>query len=233
LTLLFGSFNSWTVFAQPPATPVIVASAPLSPSNSTTPTLSGLSDDGTTVRIYVSGSCQGAPIAVIGPLSGTTFSQQVVAGANTTTLYTAQSTNAGGLRSGCSASFAYEHENIAPNAPILVGTTPDPPSNSTTPDVNGFMAVPGTTIRLYSSNSCAGPVVAILNNAGNSFSIPATVALNYATTFTVKAIDIAGNISTCSNTLNYTNQSLEEICDGIDNNGNGQVDEGFTNGTPC
>jgi len=95
------------------------------------------------------------------------------------------------------------------------------------------MAVPGTTIRLYSSNSCAGPVVAILNNAGNSFSIPATVALNYATTFTVKAIDIAGNISTCSNTLNYTNQSLEEICDGIDNNGNGQVDEGFTNGTPC
>lgn len=65
-----GLFHSGTGFVQPPATPVIFSSASLSPSNSTTSTLSGLSDNGTTVRFYVSGSCQGTPSAVIGPILG-------------------------------------------------------------------------------------------------------------------------------------------------------------------
>ncbi|MEO8066644.1 MAG: MopE-related protein [Flavobacteriales bacterium] len=225
--------NGVCVPTGPPATPVILSSAPLSPSNSTTPTLSGLSDDGTTVRIYASGTCQGAPIAIIGPLSGTTFSQQVVAGSNTITLYSAQATNAGGLQSGCSSSFAYEHDNIAPTAPTLVGTTPASPSNSSTPEINGIMAESGTTIRLYTSNTCSGPVVATLNNAGSSFAIPVSVTLNSTTTFTAQAIDIAGNVSTCSNTISYTHEPAVEVCDGIDNDGDGLIDEDFNLGAAC
>jgi len=57
--------------------------------------------------------------------------------------------------------------------------------------------------------------------------VQVVVGANSTNTFTAQATDGAGNVSSCTTPFSYTCEFLEEICDGIDNDGNGQVEEGL------
>ena len=63
-------------------------------------------------------------------------------------------------------------------------------------------------MRLYESNSCACPIEALGSAAGfASPGLTATVAGNTTATFTATATDAAGNVSACSATSSYTEDS--------------------------
>ncbi|MFT7579968.1 MAG: hypothetical protein ACI9MR_001635 [Myxococcota bacterium] len=195
---------------QAPATPSITASEPASPNRvSTTPDLSGSAETGATVRIYTTSNCAGtlagSVVAIGGRFSGVT----VNATANSTTTFYASATDAAGNASGCSAGFAYVHDSVGPNKPVLTGTTPTSPNNSSvSPSIQGTVNASGLLVRLYKTANCTGVVAGQASNAPLSFSINASVGGNTTTAFSALAIDAAGNPSACSNTLSYTHDNL-------------------------
>ncbi|MCC7501443.1 MAG: hypothetical protein IT229_02870 [Flavobacteriales bacterium] len=189
---------------SPPAAPIINSSTPLSPSNNSTPTLVGTSDEGPTVRFYASNNCQGVPVAVSDPVSGGFFGHPVPVGLNTTTTVTAQATSAGGQVSTCSSAFFYTHDDIAPVTPVILASTPSSPGTSTSPTLSG-MATPFSEVNIRTTANCLGTVLATGTAAvDGTFSIVVTVAPSSTTTFHAQGIDDAGNTSGCSTPFSYT-----------------------------
>ena len=98
-------------------------------------------------------------------------------------------------------------DTTPPVAPVISDTDPDSPANDNKPEVKGS-AEAGSAVRLYESDSCAGPIEALGSAAGfASPGLTATVAGNTAATFTATATDAAGNVSACSATSSYTEDS--------------------------
>jgi len=193
-----------------PAAPVWTGTNPTSPSNtSTTPTLSGTSETGANISIYSSGDCSGEPIAVVGPLATTAFSRQTSVGSNTTSTFTAKATDAAGNTSICSQTLSYRHDDTAPPAPVLTGSTPTSPSSlSTAPSIDGTTAETGVQIELFKNGTCDGNPSNTLANAPSPFAVPTSVTANTTTTFSARARDAAGNISACSNGRTYTHDNV-------------------------
>jgi hypothetical protein len=190
-----------------PATPTITASNPTSPSStSVTPILSGTTDANTTVALYATANCSGTPIATA-TSSGTGFQVTGQLQPNTTRIFRVRATDAAGNVSGCSAGFAYTHDNTAPATPTLTGTTPASPSNATTsPFVDGS-AEAGATIRVYTNATCTGTPTATLSDNPGTFAVGVSVTANSTTTFHATATDAAGNTSGCSSGVTYTHDN--------------------------
>jgi Tol biopolymer transport system component len=96
---------------------------------------------------------------------------------------------------------------LGPSTPVLTGTNPASPAESTTPAVVG-QADSETSIKVYTTPDCSGEVVATgtavqLGSAG----IAATVATGSTTSFRVTATDESGDTSACSNAVTYTQES--------------------------
>jgi hypothetical protein len=186
-----------------PAAPGI-SSNPASPSNSNLePTLGITSDLGSTLFIYSNNSCEGTPLDSIILVSPVT-SVRVTVPANATTIFTAKSRDAAGNTSNCATPFSYTHDNVAPDAPVIVSSTPAGTGKSRNPTLNITGEV-GTTLHVYDNGSCSGIPVATTTMVAGSNSVVVTVAANSTTIFTAKLIDAAGNISTCSNPITYVN----------------------------
>jgi hypothetical protein len=194
-----------------PAAPLWTGSDPASPSRtSTTPRVSGTSEAGARVLIYLSATCAGAPVLTLDAASptATAFSGLVTVPANQTSSLTATATDAAGNTSACSLVLTYAHDSVAPAAPSLTSTTPASPSNSVlNPVVNGT-AEQNSTVRLFANATCTAPAVGTQVAATGTFGIGATVTANSATPFTAQAVDAAGNTSACSASLTYLHDNL-------------------------
>jgi len=99
-----------------PAAPVLEATDPESPDASTTPSVLGLSEAGTSIKLYTEPNCTGAVAATgtAAELSGAGIAVSVGAG---TTTFEATATDVHGDTSACSNSISYIQESPAPPPP--------------------------------------------------------------------------------------------------------------------
>lgn len=188
--------------APPP--PQIAATAPLPPSSDRSPTVFGIAERETRVRIYA-GDCSGEPLdggsaaAFNGPAGITVRVPE-----DRVTHLRATATDDAGNVSGCSADFPYEEDSTAPATPAL-GTTPASPSADESPLVFG-LAEPGSTVRVF-AGGCGGVPLATGPAAAFGAGFTVGVAENATTDLRANATDPAGNASDCSAAVPYVEDS--------------------------
>ena len=131
----------------------------------------------------------------------------VSVGNNTTTQFSATTTDTAGRTSACSNSLTYIEDSTPPAAPTITATVPASPANNNSPKVKGTAAA-GTTVKIYASGTCSGSPVA-QGSAGNFASpgITVSVANNTTTQFRARATDAAGNTSGCGAAFKYVEDS--------------------------
>jgi hypothetical protein len=105
--------------ALPPA-PVLEGTDPPSPANANAPKVLGSADAGTTVRLYVGGSCEGDPIATVTPAELQAGVEATVPN-DSTTLFRATATTGALNASGCSEPLTYVEDSTAPETTIDSG----------------------------------------------------------------------------------------------------------------
>ena len=182
-----------------PGVPVLTGSSPTSPANANTPLIVGQSDPGTTLKLYDTANCTGAPVATGTAAELASPGIEVSVADNTSTTFRAQATDSLGDTSDCSASaVTYVEDSLAPAEPDLTDTDPDSPANANTPLIKGS-AETGATVSLFTSADCSGTPAA--TGSAAAFASPGlqvTVADDSDTTFRARATDAAGNASACS-----------------------------------
>jgi hypothetical protein len=191
-----------------PATPLVLTSNPLSPSNSNSPAISGFAEAASAVKLYSDNACTtllGSGTAD----AGANFAINVTVPLNATTDIYASATDAAGNNSGCSSShLTYIEDSAAPALPVVSAVSPTGPANNNAPTVTGT-AEALATVKLYKNNTCTTQLASGLATAGGTFSIPIAVADNTTTAVYAKALDAAGNSSGCSTTtVSYVEDSV-------------------------
>jgi hypothetical protein len=206
------SFVDYIEDSNIPAAPVITATNPASPSNSsTTPLVQGTaSSDTATVEVFTQANCGGSVQASGSKATFEGAGIQVTVGANQPTQLSARARNASNTASACSNNFPYTHDSLPPAAPTITATDPTSPSNSsTTPKVIGSSSSDTATIQLFTQANCGGSVQASGSKATfEGAGIQVSVTANAPTTLSAKALDAAGNLSGCSNNFPYTHDSV-------------------------
>ncbi len=193
--------------ATAPSAPVITATNPVSPANANTPTVSGTAEANSTVKIYTASNCTGTLAGSTVASAGGTFSAGVTVGDNTSTTFYANSTDAATNTSTCSAGVIYVEDSTAPATPSMLDTSPASPAAGTSPNITGKSEI-GATVSIYTSAVCSGaPVGTGVVGGAMTFSIPVSVAANTTTTFYARAADAAGNLSSCSSSVAYQEDS--------------------------
>jgi hypothetical protein len=119
-----------------PATPVLSATDPPSPAESTTPRIKGQADPGTSIQIYREAGCVGSMVATGTALELGGNGIQVTVAAGTTTSFFAAATDAAGDTSGCSPSLNYR-QAAAADAPSPTVPPPPPPGEQPPPGDGG------------------------------------------------------------------------------------------------
>lgn len=107
-----GTGTATIVDDDPPAAPVITGTSPASPSSSATPAVIGTAEAGTTVRIYLNGSCSGSPTATGSAATFGGAGIPITVPVNATTTITARAVDGLGLLSPCSASVSYVNNTV-------------------------------------------------------------------------------------------------------------------------
>jgi PASTA domain-containing protein len=104
----------------PPAAPLLTSTDPASPSLSGTPRIRGAAEAGSTVRLYGSSGCTGAPIATgsAAELGSPGLAVSVAEGA--TAEFSATATDAAGNTSPCSGSISYTRSHLDPGVSCIV-----------------------------------------------------------------------------------------------------------------
>jgi hypothetical protein len=112
----------------PPAPPSLTGTAPVSPANDTTPLVTGSAPAGTTVSLYSSADCSGAPVTTTATPAQLAAGIEVTVAANAVSDFSATTRSASPTASSCSNSISYREDSIAPGAAIEVA--PASPSAS-------------------------------------------------------------------------------------------------------
>jgi hypothetical protein len=110
-------------------------------------------------------------------------------------------TNPDGQSSTASNLITVGTDTTPPDPPTLTGTSPASPANNNSPKIIGS-AEGGSTVKLYTNNTCAGSPVA--TNSAATFASPGiavSVGSDTTTTFYATATDASNNPSDCSSTL--------------------------------
>src|SRR5262249_17329442 len=113
---------AYTNDTLPPATPVVLGTAPASPSANAHPLVGGTSEAGSLVSVYGSAGCAGSSIGVGFATTSGTFSILAVVTPNATTTITVRAQDAAGNLSVCSNAITYTHDDLPPAAPVLSAT---------------------------------------------------------------------------------------------------------------
>lgn len=173
----------------PPEPPSLTATSPASPADDTTPLVIGSAPAGTTVSLYASADCSGAPIATGATPAQLAAGIEVTVAADSVTRFSATTASASPTPSSCSNSISYREDSTAPTATI--DATPANPAASASasfafavvdPDGSG---VAGSECRLDDASfaPCTSPqTYDSLADGSHSFE--------------VRAIDNAGNSGT-------------------------------------
>jgi hypothetical protein len=198
--------------AEPTALATSPATSPASPSNDSSPEVSGSADSGSTVKVYkapTTSDCTAGNLGVTGTAAafaspGLTVSVPL----NATTTLRATATDAALNTSPCSsASVNYVEDSNPPAAPSSLAVSPASPANNNSPRVSGS-AEAGSTVNLYTTSGCTGsPVATGTAAAFASPGLTASVSDDTTTTFKATATDAAGNVSPCSTGVNYVEDS--------------------------
>jgi len=203
LTACSSQTLSYTHDSVAPAIPAVGAVGPASPANDNAPAVSGTSDPGSTVRLYTTDDCSGAPAqtgtAAAFALPGLT----IPVADDSTTTFRARAVDLAGNVSGCSTTSATYVEDSTSQPPVLGGVTPTSPADNNAPTVFGT-AEADSTVRLFANGDCsATPAVTGTAAAFASPGFTVSVADDSTTTFTARAVDPLGNVSACSASLSY------------------------------
>lgn len=198
-----------------PNPPVLVTTTPPSPSNSKRPVLVGTSLAEAYITIYRSPDCTGDYADYFQAAGDGNFqSSELDVGENSTTVFSANATNARDRVSNCSVMpLTYVNDIVPPTSPRLLSVAPTSPANNNSPVVTGSGDA-GSTVRIFVSEMrtpampCTGTPVAsgVVNELGG-FSITVPVADNTTNTLTANAIDLATNVSACSTSLAFVEDS--------------------------
>jgi len=195
-----------------PSPPTSLAVAPASPANNNNPELSGNAEAGSTVKVYkaaTSSDCTAGNLAATGSAAGfTSPGLSAPVPDTTTTAFRATATDGAGNVSACSSSsVSYQEDSSPPSAPTLTGSDPGSPANDNAPEVEG-VAEDGSTVRLYQSADCTGPVE--VEGTAAAFASPGltvSVGDDITAAFGGTATDAAGNASSCSEAYGFTEDS--------------------------
>ncbi len=190
-----------------PAAPTIGATEPPSPANDNEPRVLGAAEAASTVRVYESSDCSG-PLAAEGSAAGFEApGLTVTVGGDQTTQLSATATDAAENTSPCSVPFSYTEDSTAPAAPTIGATEPPSPANDNEPRVLGA-AEAASTVRVYESSDCSGPLAAEGSAAGfEAPGLTVTVGGDQTTQLSATATDAAENTSPCSVPFSYTEDS--------------------------
>jgi glucose/arabinose dehydrogenase len=193
--------------STPPAAPTIVSTSPRSPANDNNPEVKGTVGSGSPVgiKLYASSNCSGSPVTG----SVATFTGPGIAVAvpgDQTSNFSARASDAAGNDSACSNSLPYSEDSTLPEAPTILATVPSSPANDNSPEVSGSAAV-DSTVRIYRSSDCSGPVAASGSGSAFASGLTVTVADDSTTQLSASAIDAAANVSGCSQPLAYVEDS--------------------------
>src|SRR5215213_7662343 len=120
-------------------------------------------------------------------------------------------------------------DTTAPATPSITGSTPASPANNNSPSINGT-AEAGSTVKLYTNNTCTSAVAGSGTATGGNFSIAVSVSDNTSTTFYAAATDAAGNVSGCSSGFAYVEDSIKpsSLASSPQYNNDGTIDVGYT-----
>ncbi len=102
----------------PPAPPSLTATSPASPANDATPLVIGSAPAGTTVSLYASADCSGAPITTTATPAELAAGIEVTVTANSVTQFSATTASASPTASSCSNSISYMEDSTAPTVTI-------------------------------------------------------------------------------------------------------------------
>ncbi|HEV7561872.1 MAG TPA: heparin lyase I family protein [Solirubrobacterales bacterium] len=198
------SLANFSAGALPPARPSVTASAPVSPSTGTAPSIIGSAESGTTVNLFTNGSCSGKAIASGTAAAFNSSGVVVSVEKDTTTTFYASVTNSESVASACSSSgLTYVNDSTPPAKPTLGWTDPTSPGANTAIHIGGS-AEAGSTVRLYKGTTCSGEV--LVSGAASALASPGlalSVGKGSTTTFSATATDAAGNVSPCSSSITY------------------------------
>ncbi|MFO0750776.1 MAG: Ig-like domain-containing protein [Myxococcota bacterium] len=197
--------------AVAPAPPVFNVTIPTSPSDAeTSPVLVGKTESGAKVSIYTTADCSGAPVEVANAGGNGIFTAVVDVAPNSVTTFYGTATDSAGNVSACSPDgIEYIHDDQDPAPPVLEGTDPASPGNTTTPDVYGS-AEPFALVRLYLGQDCTGFLIGeVTADALGDWDVTVAVAANATTYIYGRATDLAGRASACSAVpLEYTHDGI-------------------------
>ncbi len=205
----------------PPPTPHPIPFTPQSPSpDQPNPLLRGCADDGATVDVYAQAGCLGPLKATLtaaapdeGCPDGAAFFGLVAATPNTVTTFHGQVRGAPGRVSACVPLGTYEHDDVAPAAPVFVSVTPTSPSSSSRPILFGT-AEPGLTVTLHADDAACAESSLVGHGTSaddGAFIVVATLPEDTATGVFARARDRAGNDSPCALLTTYVHDGTTPL----------------------
>ncbi|MEQ1920898.1 MAG: LamG-like jellyroll fold domain-containing protein [Pyrinomonadaceae bacterium] len=125
--------------------------------------------------------------------------------------------NATGVTPGVSTTLpyvgdVYTIDRDAPAAPVITGTTPSSPNNSsTTPQIVGT-AEPDSIVKIvYFAADCSSAILGQGTATGGNFDIGITVNPNSSTTLYAWTSDATGNASPCSGGVTYIHDNIPAV----------------------
>ncbi|MBI3070640.1 MAG: hypothetical protein HYY84_00800 [Deltaproteobacteria bacterium] len=200
---------TYTEDSAPPAAPATIGTIPASPARNNRPGVYGSVEANSSVKVFRSADCSddaGAlgTAALFAEAAGG-IPLYVDAGVSSISVKVIDQVGNVGP---CSGAITYTYDNIAPPAPYAVSMSPTPLANNNTPAVKGTVDGGATSVRVYRSSDCSGDVAASgTSDAFQGAGLSVSVADDTTSTFSAVAVDTAGNLSPCSATLSYTEDS--------------------------
>ena len=193
--------SNFTVNVVVVPVPNLTATSPASPANANSPKVLGGAEAGSQVRIYSTPDCSGTPLATgtAAQLASPGITVSVLD--NSTTSLRATATNAAAKTSACSAAISYVEDSAAPDTTISSG--PTGPTNDSTPTFGFSSSESNSTFQCSFDSAayvaCSGP---------GATHTPTTALSTGAHTFSVRAVDQAGNIDATPATRAFTVDTL-------------------------
>jgi hypothetical protein len=154
------------------------------------------------VELFASDDCTGTVLGTAAPDKSDLVSFPVTVATGSTTSFTARSLDSIGNRSECSQVHTFTHDLQPPAPPVLRGASS--PNASRTVSLLTTVE-PGSKVSLYRSTGCFGGVIGS-ETADDKGAVSLFVTVDYdsVTTFSARATDVAGNVSSCSEAFVYT-----------------------------